>query len=133
VSFGDVGECTVTAAQAADADYEAGSDSQWFTVGKGSQAITFTSEAPSGAHPDDTFDVVATGGARDQAVTYGSATPAVCSVDGATVTLLAAGACTSPPTGRATTASTPPRRRGRTRLCPGLLPRLSSRCQGRCP
>ncbi len=94
VSFGDVGQCTVTAAQAVDADYEAGSDSQSFTVGKGSQAITFTSAAPTSAHPDDTFDVAATGGASNQTVTYGSDTPAVCSVDNATVTLLAEGTCT---------------------------------------
>jgi hypothetical protein len=94
VSFGDVGQCIVTATQAADENFAAGSDSQSFPVGKGSQVITFSSGAPAEAHPDDTFDVVATGGGSNQPVTYGSATPAVCSVEGATVTLLAQGTCT---------------------------------------
>jgi hypothetical protein len=94
VSFEDVGQCTITATQASDANYDAGTDSQTFTVGKGTQTINFTSEAPSGTHPEDTFDVAATGGASDQAVTFASATPGVCSIDGATVTLLSAGTCT---------------------------------------
>ena len=94
LSFGDVGQCTVTATQAADANYEAGTDSQSFSVAKGAQAITFNSEAPNAAHPGDTFTVAASGGASEEAVTYGSATPTVCSLDGATVTLVAEGTCT---------------------------------------
>ncbi len=93
VSFVNVGQCTVTAEQAADANYAAGSDSQTFAVGKGSQVITFTSQPPQGAHPGDSFDVLATAGSLGT-VTFGSATPAVCATDGATVTLLAAGTCT---------------------------------------
>ena len=93
VSFVNVGQCTVIASQAADENYVAGSDSQSFAVGKGSQGITFTSQAPSGAHPGDTFEVSATAAASGP-VTYGSATPTVCAAEGATVTLLAEGTCT---------------------------------------
>lgn len=43
--------------------------------------------------PDGTFTVSATGGASGLPVTYASATPAVCSVSGGTVTMIAAGVC----------------------------------------
>jgi hypothetical protein len=94
VSFAAVGQCTVTATQAADSNYEAGTTSQSFAVTKGSQSIVFTSAVLNGAHPGDVFEVAANGGASGQTVTFGSATPAVCSVSGATVTLVTAGTCT---------------------------------------
>lgn len=59
-----------------------------------SQAITFTSSAPSPAHPGQTYPVAATGGASGNAVTFTSATTEICEIDGTTVTFTKPGTCT---------------------------------------
>ncbi len=65
---------------------------QSFPVTRGSQTITFGA-LPNQAFGAAPFTVSATA-SSGLAVSFGSATPAVCTVSGATVTLVATGACT---------------------------------------
>src|SRR5258707_4932918 len=62
VSFTAVGTCVVDGDQAGDANYNAAPQAQQtFTVGKGSQTISFTSTAPAGAPVGGpTYNVTAT-------------------------------------------------------------------------
>ncbi|MGD0834598.1 MAG: kelch repeat-containing protein, partial [Candidatus Dormibacteria bacterium] len=94
ISFTAVGTCVVDANQAGSANYEAASQvQQSFTVGKGSQTITFTSTAPGGATVGGaTYTPTATGGASD--------TPVVVTVDGSSTSdCLITGGVVSFPTG----------------------------------
>ena len=87
------GACTVEATQAGNTDYIAATPvNRSFQVIKGSQTITFgkLSTRTLGAAP---FKVSATS-SSGLAVSFASTTPAVCTVSGATVTLVAEGACT---------------------------------------
>src|SRR5439155_1743304 len=72
VSFNSVGTCTVDANQAGNANWNAATQAQQsFTVGKGTQTITFTSTAPSAAVVGGaTYTVTATGGASGNPVTF---------------------------------------------------------------
>ncbi len=93
VSFTAVGTCTVTANQAGNTDWNgAPSAQQSFAVSKGDQAISF------GALADRRFDEspvsVAATASSGLAVGFTSATPAVCSVAGASVTFVSVGTCT---------------------------------------
>ena len=91
-----VGTCTIAANQALSADYNAASQvTQSFSIGKGSQTITF------GAAPAvvvaGTGTVTATGGASGNPVTFTSSTPSACTTsgtNGATVTGVIVGTCT---------------------------------------
>lgn len=96
VTFQHAGSCTVNANQAGDADHLPASQvQQSFAIGQGSQAITYTSTAPTDAKVSGpTYTVTATGGASGNAVTFSSATPTICSVSGSTVSFLLAGTCT---------------------------------------
>jgi len=58
------------------------------------QSISFTSSAPIAALAGGTYTVAATGGASGNAVTFTSLTPAVCTVAGSTLSLIAVGTCT---------------------------------------
>jgi hypothetical protein len=87
------GTCTVQATQAGNANYAPASPvSQSFAVAQASQTITFgtLSSQPFGTAP---FTVGATA-SSGLAVSFNSQTAAVCTVSGATVTLIAAGTCT---------------------------------------
>jgi hypothetical protein len=68
-----------------------------FGVGKGLQAITFTSTPPASARVGDpAYTVTATGGASGNPVTFSidaSSTPGACSIAGASVSLLGVGTC----------------------------------------
>jgi hypothetical protein len=89
------GTCSVTAHQAGNDDYNAAPDvTQTVTVARGDQRIAFTSTPPSPALVQGRYVVSATGGASGRPVVFGSATTAVCTVSGSTVTFLKAGACT---------------------------------------
>ena len=96
VTFLHAGDCVVDADQDGTADYTAAPQSQQtVTVVKTDQAITFTSAAPTDAVVGATYDVVASGGASGNAVSF-SVDPAssdVCSVDGSTVTFAHTGEC----------------------------------------
>ena len=82
-------------ATATSKDGQTGTASISYTVAKGSQAIAFTSRAPTtavaGGPP---YAVAATGGASGDPVTFSSATSSVCTVSGSTVSFLSAGMCT---------------------------------------
>jgi outer membrane protein OmpA-like peptidoglycan-associated protein len=88
-----VGTCTVAADQAGDATYSAApTATRSFTVSKAAQTIDFTQPADA-AVTDGAVGLVASadsGGALD----FTSSTPTVCTVSGATVTLLTVGTCT---------------------------------------
>ncbi|MDE3131392.1 MAG: hypothetical protein KGL16_09590, partial [Acidobacteriota bacterium] len=61
VSFTATGTCTIDANQAGNSDYTAAPQQQQsFTVGKGSQTITFTSTPPANAAVGGTYTVTAT-------------------------------------------------------------------------
>ena len=97
VSFTAAGTCVINANQAGNASFNAAPQvQQSFVVGKGSQAITFTSTPPSNAAPGGpTYTVTATGGASGNSVTFtiDSTATSVCSISGSTVSFTAAGTC----------------------------------------
>ncbi|HVK73877.1 MAG TPA: hypothetical protein VM734_11185, partial [Kofleriaceae bacterium] len=96
VSFTGVGTCVINADQAGDASFNpAPRVQQAFAVGKGAQTISFTSAAPTTAAvggPTYTVTATATSG-LPVALTIDAAAAGVCSIDGATVSFLAAGTC----------------------------------------
>jgi 6-phosphogluconolactonase (cycloisomerase 2 family) len=95
VHFASAGTCTINADQAGNGVYLAAAQvQQSVAVGKGSQSITFTSTAPNDAVAGGAaYDVAATGGDSGNAVTFSSATGAICTVSGSTVTFVANGTC----------------------------------------
>jgi trimeric autotransporter adhesin len=97
VTLVGAGTCTIRASQAGNTNYAlAPSVDQGFTVGQGSQTITFGALAGK-TLGDAAFTVSATGGASANAVTFASQTTNVCTTggtNGSTVTLVGAGTCT---------------------------------------
>jgi hypothetical protein len=88
----DVGTATATATFAGSADIESSTDSETFQITKADQTITFGALADKVVtDPDFTVSATASSGL---AVTFSSATPAVCAVSGTTVHLVAVGTCT---------------------------------------
>ena len=90
------GTCALTADQAGDANYSAAPQVALnVTIGLASQAITnFTANPAALVYaPNGTFALSATGGASANPVVFASTTPAVCTVAGSTVTMVAAGSC----------------------------------------
>lgn len=90
------GNCVLTADQAGDANHDAAPQATLtVAIGAGSQVITGFAANPVAPiyAPNGTFALSATGGPSGSPVVYASTTPAVCSVSGATVTMLAAGNC----------------------------------------
>ena len=98
VSFIGPGTCTIDANQAGSANFNAAAQGQQsFAVGKGVQAITFTSAAPSSAAVGgSTYAVTATGGASGSPVgfTIDASSGSVCSMSGSTVSFIGSGICT---------------------------------------
>jgi len=93
VTLVSVGGCTIQATQLGNANYAAASPvSQTFQVTQGSQTISFGTiyNQGLGAAP---FALSATA-SSGLAVSFASQTTPVCTVSGATVTLVAVGACT---------------------------------------
>ena len=87
------GTCTIAANQAGNNAYSAAPQlTQSFEVNKASQTITFAALANKTVG-DPAFGLSATA-TFDLAVTFSSTTPAVCTITGSTVTLVAAGTCT---------------------------------------
>ncbi|MDI9239560.1 autotransporter domain-containing protein [Lysobacter sp. LF1] len=90
------GNCSLTANQAGNANYSAATQVALdVSIGAGAQAITTFAANPAAPvySPNGTFALSATGGASGNAVVFASTSPAVCTVVGSTVTMLAAGAC----------------------------------------
>ncbi len=95
VSFIGAGTCTIDANQAGDGAYKAAPQAhQSFAVGRGSQAISFTSTAPSPATVGGPVYAVTATASSGLAVSFSSQTPAVCTLEGATASFLAQGTCT---------------------------------------
>jgi subtilase family serine protease len=100
VSFTGVGNCIINANQAGDTNYNAATQvQQSVAVGIASQAIAFTSTAPSGATAGGTYIVTATASSSlPVALTIDAAATSVCSLDGnttgSTVTYNGVGTCT---------------------------------------
>jgi hypothetical protein len=87
------GTCAVTASQAGNDNYDAATAvERTFSIAKASQTISF---AALGAKTlaDGPFTVGATA-SSGLPVSFASATPAVCTVDGSSVTITGAGDCT---------------------------------------
>jgi hypothetical protein len=97
VSIITAGDCALTADQAGDGNYD---DAPQLTlhvaIARAEQAITDFVTIPADPlyQPGGTFGVAATPGASGNPVTFASTTPAVCTVAGAVVTMLAPGTCT---------------------------------------
>jgi sugar lactone lactonase YvrE len=86
------GTCTIQASQPGNSEYlPAASVSQSFTAAYASQTITFAPIAPQTAGASVNLTVTASSGL---AVSLSSSTPLVCTVSGATASLVAAGYCT---------------------------------------
>lgn len=81
------GTTNITASQGGDANYNAAADVvQSLTVNKAEQVITFAALS-NVTQGDPSFDLVASGGASGNAVTFTSSDPLVASVSGNTVTI----------------------------------------------
>ena len=96
VSFTAVGTCVIDANQAGNANYTAAPQvQQTFGVGQGSQTITFTSTAPSGATVGgSTYNVTATAtSGLPVTLTIDSGAASVCSLSGSTVSFIGTGTC----------------------------------------
>ncbi|MDG6106580.1 hypothetical protein Daura_26535 [Dactylosporangium aurantiacum] len=93
VTLHAVGTCVLRATRPATANWTAAPDVEVrFTVGRGAQQVTFPAPPPTAAGAGTlTLAAAATSGLP---VTYAAATPAVCTVAGAVVTLVRAGTCT---------------------------------------
>jgi hypothetical protein len=89
-----VGTCTVTANQAGNASYNPAPEvSQSFDISPADQSISFTDPADIASFvPNQTVGLTATA-TSGLTVSFASTTPAICSVSGATATVLAAGTC----------------------------------------
>nr|MBA2559789.1 S8 family serine peptidase [Propionibacteriales bacterium] len=96
VSFIGAGTCVIDANQPGNATYNpAPQVQQSLAVGKGSQTITFTSTAPTGATVGgSTYSLTATA-TSGLAVTFtiDSTASSVCSISGSTVSFIGAGTC----------------------------------------
>jgi len=97
VSFTGAGTCVIDANQAGNGSYNAAAQvQQAIGVGASSQAISFTSAAPSNPLVGATYTVSATGGASGNAVTFtidASSTSGACTISGSTVSFTGAGTC----------------------------------------
>ena len=105
VSLTGAGICVILANQAGNANYSAAPEvAQAFTISAGgsgptspgSQVITFTSSVPSPPIVGGSYVVSATGGASGNPVTFSidaTSTAGACTIDDATVSLLAIGTC----------------------------------------
>ncbi len=95
VTFSALGTCTIEALQGGDADYgPAAGVQQSFEVGPGVQTITFATTPPvSAVAGGPAYSVTATA-SSGLPVTLTSATPAVCTIGGSTVSFIAHGTCT---------------------------------------
>ncbi|MCE2989385.1 MAG: hypothetical protein LW838_04470, partial [Nitrosomonadaceae bacterium] len=86
------GSCQLFANQAGNAAYNAGQASQWVTVSKTSQTITFAAIGTQSMLPGTlALSATSTSGLT---VTFTSSTTSVCTVSGTTATFVASGTCT---------------------------------------
>lgn len=96
VTMVSAGLCTLTADQAGNDDYLAAPrQTQSFTINPGPQTITFPAQPTRVFAPGGTFPVNPPATASSGLpVSYSVTTPAICSLAGTTVTMIATGTCT---------------------------------------
>ncbi len=97
-TFVGSGTCVVNANQLGNTNYNAAVQAQQtMTVGKGTQTISFTSTAPSGATVGGaTYSATATGGGSGNTVTFTSGSTTVCTsggTNGSVFTFVGSGTC----------------------------------------
>lgn len=95
VSIVGAGSCVVDANETGNADYGAAPQAtQSFTVAKASQAVAFTTTAPTAAtFAGPIYTVDATGGGSGNAVAFTTGSPSVCTLSGSTVSFVGVGSC----------------------------------------
>ena len=94
IAFNTAGSCLVSADQAGDANYLVAMQAQQsITVGKAAQVVTFTQPPAQNYTQGGTVILSAKGGASNNPVTFVSNSTGVCTVSGATVTIVSAGTC----------------------------------------
>ncbi|HEY2373579.1 MAG TPA: hypothetical protein VGH82_13740 [Gaiellaceae bacterium] len=97
VSFTNTGTCTIDADQSGNTSYLAAPQTQQsFAVGLASQAISFTSTAPSGIIAGDPAYTVTASATSGLAVVFSadSSSAGVCTVSGSSVSFVGTGTCT---------------------------------------
>ncbi|HAS46583.1 MAG TPA: hypothetical protein DCS93_39235 [Microscillaceae bacterium] len=96
VTIVGAGTATITASQAGNTNYNAATDvPQTLTVNKATQTITFDlGTNATKIVGDAAFDLMATGGASGNAITYTSSNTAVATISGNTVTIVSLGTTT---------------------------------------
>jgi hypothetical protein len=97
VSFAGTGTCTIDADQSGNTNYLAAPQAQQsFAVGLASQAISFTSSAPSGVIAGDPAYTVTATATSGLAVVFSadSSSAGVCTVSGSSVSFIGTGTCT---------------------------------------
>ena len=93
VSIIAAGTCTIADDQSGDGNYNSASQvTQSFTVNKAGQTIAFAA-LPGKVYGDSPFAITATA-SSGLTVTFASTTPSVCTVNGNSATIAAAGTCT---------------------------------------
>ncbi len=92
--------CVITATQAGNATYDTGTATQTFNIGKANQTLTFAAQSPASqvfvAAATFAVNPAATSASPNSgvAIVYSSLTTGVCTVSGATVTMVSLGTCT---------------------------------------
>ena len=86
-----VGTCTIQASQAGNTNYTAASTTQSFSVNQASQTITFNTIPAQTVGSSVALSATATSGL---AVSFASTTQSVCTVSGATASMVGPGTCT---------------------------------------
>lgn len=96
VTILSAGDCAITASQPGNANYLAApSISQVIIINPGSQVIIFPSQAAQPYSPGGAFMIAPVAVSTSSLpVTYGTSSPAICSVSGGVVTIIATGICT---------------------------------------
>jgi len=93
VSIAAAGTCTIAADQSGDGNYNSASQvTQSFTVNKANQSTNFVA-LPDKVYGDSPFVLTATA-SSGLTVAFASTTPSVCTVNGNSATIAAAGTCT---------------------------------------
>jgi hypothetical protein len=88
------GTCMIAADQAGDANYApAAQVVRSFAINPADQTVTFTSTPPVPAVYGGQYTLAATGGGSNNPVTFGTTSPAVCTVGGTTVDFVGVGTC----------------------------------------
>ena len=97
VTFEKAGDCVIQVSQAGDSNYNAAPvATQTIVVGKGAQAVAFTSSAPTGVRVGDSgYTPTATGGSSTSSteISVAPASSAICTMTSGSVSFIAVGSC----------------------------------------